>query len=185
MCHDHICAAPKHPAGPPHEQLVPEGTPCPQVHRLYYELGRRCVLCCALRCIRSGIRSRAVRRRGCCEQQLACRSGVLCHHARWSALLPPHLPGASLLLPPSLRRFVSGGEEPLQDEDPLVGIWLQWLHCTLAELMPIWLVPCGASCCSCCLCACAAAGPPAGSSICQAGTLCLPSTPLPSLLKPL
>ncbi|KAI7840633.1 hypothetical protein COHA_005655 [Chlorella ohadii] len=42
--------------GPPHEQLVPESTPYPQVHRLYYELGRR---------------------------------------------------------------FVSGGEEPLQDEDPL------------------------------------------------------------------
>lgn len=29
--------------GPPHEQLVPEGTPYPQVHRLYYELGRRFV----------------------------------------------------------------------------------------------------------------------------------------------
>ncbi|PRW50808.1 ATP-dependent DNA helicase 2 subunit KU80 [Chlorella sorokiniana] len=42
--------------GPPQEQLAPEGTPYPQVHRLYYELGRR---------------------------------------------------------------FVSGGDEPLQDEDPL------------------------------------------------------------------
>ncbi len=36
---------PLSPAGPPHEQLVPESTPYPQVHRLYYELGRRCVLC--------------------------------------------------------------------------------------------------------------------------------------------